>query len=174
MGGRSTTPRPDAWGSTDVKSVRIAGADVTSQVRFISPDDGNAADRTVMSLPLGTPVVPQADVNIEIEWTSRIPRPFARTGYIEDYYFLVHWFPKIGVLENTGWNTHQFHASTEFYADYGVYDVRMTVPSGGGATPNAISIASAAALEWTPPQTPQARLEMKIASRGSRPLRIIS
>jgi hypothetical protein len=130
MGGRSTTPRPDAWGSTDVKSVRIAGADVTSQVRFISPDDGNAADRTVMSLPLGTPVVPQADVNIEIEWTSRIPRPFARTGYIEDYYFLVHWFPKIGVLENTGWNTHQFHASTEFYADYGVYDVRMTVPSG--------------------------------------------
>jgi hypothetical protein len=25
---------------------------------------------------------------------------------------------------------HQFHASTEFYADYGVYDVRMTVPAG--------------------------------------------
>ena len=25
-----------------------------------------------------------------------------------------------------GWNTHQFHAATEFYSDYGVYDVRIT------------------------------------------------
>jgi hypothetical protein len=27
-----------------------------------------------------------------------------------------------------GWNTHQFHAATEFYADFGAYDVQMTVP----------------------------------------------
>ena len=31
-----------------------------------------------------------------------------------------------GVLEDEGWHTHQFHAGTEFYADFGVYDVRMT------------------------------------------------
>lgn len=41
---------------------------------------------------------------------------------------------------------------------------------GGGAMPNAISIAS----ECTPPQTPHTRLEMNIASRGSRPFRITS
>ena len=29
-----------------------------------------------------------------------------------------------------GWNTHQFHSATEFYSDYGVYDVRITVPRG--------------------------------------------
>ena len=34
------------------------------------------------------------------------------------------------MLEDAGWNTHQFHAATEFYADYGVYDVRITVPRG--------------------------------------------
>jgi hypothetical protein len=28
-----------------------------------------------------------------------------------------------------GWNCHAFHASSEFYADYGTYDVRITVPS---------------------------------------------
>jgi hypothetical protein len=33
------------------------------------------------------------------------------------------------VLEDSGWNTHQFHSATEFYADFGVYDVRLTVPS---------------------------------------------
>ena len=26
------------------------------------------------------------------------------------------------------WNCHQFHSSTEFFADYGVYDVKITVP----------------------------------------------
>ena len=30
----------------------------------------------------------------------------------------------------TGWNCHQFHAGTEFFSDYGVYDVQLTVPKG--------------------------------------------
>jgi len=34
------------------------------------------------------------------------------------------------VLEEEGWNTHQFHATTEFFSDYGVYDVRISVPRG--------------------------------------------
>jgi hypothetical protein len=113
-----------------VSVVRINGHDVTAQKRFIAPDDGNAADQTVMTVPLATPVGPQESAEVAIEWTSKIPRPFARTGYIDDYYFIVQWFPKIGVLEDAGWNTHQFHSPTEFYADYGVYDVRMTVPNG--------------------------------------------
>jgi hypothetical protein len=129
------TPRDDAWGSTDVASLRLVRpdgtrSDLTSQIRYIAPDDGNAADRTVMSVPASAPIQPNETVEIEIEWTSKIPRPFARTGYIDDYYFIAHWFPKIGVLEDRGWNTHQFHAVTEFYADYGVYEVGITVPQG--------------------------------------------
>ena len=49
----------------------------------------------------------------------RVPRPFARTGAIGNYFFVAQWFPKIGVLEDTGWNCHQFHAATEFFADFG-------------------------------------------------------
>src|SRR5262245_36713968 len=48
------------------------------------------------------------------------------------------------------------------------------MPSGGGVTPNAISLAMADVTEWTPPQTPHARLVMKMASRGSRPSMITS
>jgi hypothetical protein len=130
MGGNRRPVRPDAWSSSDVTAIRVAGAELTAQMRFIAPDDGNAADRTVMSVPLPKAVEPNESVEIAIEWTSKIPRPFARTGYIDDYYFIVQWFPKIGVLEDAGWNTHQFHSPTEFYADFGVYDVRLTVPSG--------------------------------------------
>jgi aminopeptidase N len=133
LGGNTTTPRPDAWGSADITALHVMADrsyDLASSVRFIAPDDGNTADRTVAAVSLPQPVAPNGMVDIEIEWSAKIPRPFARTGYIDDYYFFGQWFPKIGVLEDAGWNTHQFHSSTEFYSDYGVYDVRMTVPRG--------------------------------------------
>ena len=133
MAGLYTPPRADAWSSTDVTALRLRDEsgemrDVTSHMRFIAPDDGNTRDRTVMSVPIGRNIGPNESVEIELEWTARIPRPFARTGWVGDYYFIAQWFPKLGVLEPDGWNTHQFHAATEFYSDFGVYDVRLTLP----------------------------------------------
>ena len=47
------------------------------------------------------------------------------------------WFPKIGVLEPPGWrgalatrwNCHQYHKESEFYSNFGSYDVTLTLPS---------------------------------------------
>jgi hypothetical protein len=103
-------------------------ADLTGEAAFIAPDDGNPADRTVMAVPLAEAVLPGETVEIELDWTAKVPRTFARTGFQDDYYLIAHWFPKIGVLENAGWNTHQFHSATEFYSDFGVYDVTLTLP----------------------------------------------
>jgi hypothetical protein len=125
-----TTPRDDAWGSVEVKKITLGRNNLAMQQRFLTPDDGNMADRTVMAVPLPDAVQPNETIEVVVEWTAKIPRPFARTGYVGNDYFIAQWFPKIGVLENGGWNTHQFHTSTEFYSDYGVYDVRMTVPAG--------------------------------------------
>jgi aminopeptidase N len=95
-----------------------------------------------MAVPLPSPVAPEDTIEIDVEWTATIPRPFARTGYVGDYYFFGQWFPKVGVLEDEGWNTHQFHSGTEFFSDYGVYDVRITVPRGFvvGASGKAIDV----------------------------------
>lgn len=135
LGPNFRTPRPDAWGSTDVTLLRVrqpdgTSVDLTGRQRFLAPDDSNTADRTVMAAALPWEVQPNETMQIEVEWTAKVPRPFARTGYIDSYYFFGQWFPKLGVLENSGWNTHQFHAATEFYSDYGTYDVSMTVPRG--------------------------------------------
>jgi len=136
LAGVTTAPRSDGWGSTDVSAIRVrqgsstSPADLTSQMHFIAPDDGNREDRTVMAVPLPYDVQPNETIQIDVEWKAKIPRPVARTGYIDDYYFIAQWFPKLGVLEDRGWNTHQFHAATEFYSDYGVYDLRLTVPRG--------------------------------------------
>ena len=87
-------------------------------------------DKTVMEVQLDRAVAPGETIRVEIGWTSRVPRTFARTGAVGNYFFLAQWFPKIGVLEDTGWNCHQFHSSTEFFADFGNYDVSLTVPDG--------------------------------------------
>jgi hypothetical protein len=129
-------PSADAWSAIDVTALRlVAGggtplADLRGRARFIAPDDGNADDRTVMSLPLPSTVGPGETVTLEMAWTARIPRTFARTGAIGDFFFIAQWFPKIAVLTDEGWATRQFHADTEFFADYGVYDVRIGVPKG--------------------------------------------
>ena len=109
----------------------IAPVDLTGAMRFIAPDDGNDDDRTVMAVTLPEPVGPGGTITVDMAFTAKIPRPFARTGAIGDYFFIGQWFPKIGVLDASGnWNCHQFHVGTEFFADFGVYDVRMTVPRG--------------------------------------------
>ncbi len=133
---RAPAPRRAGdWGWIDVTSVRLlpGGAqpvDLSPTRRYIQPDDGNADDQTVMAVTLPAPVPPGEAINVEVSWTSRVPRTFSRTGTVGSYYFIAQWFPKIGVLEDSGWNCHQFHAGTEFYADYGVYDVQITVPRG--------------------------------------------
>ncbi len=134
-GGPSLHDRPaDDWGWIDVTAVRLLDAsdaapiDLTARGHHIAPDDGNTHDETVLAVPLPHPVEPGDVVRVELEWTSRVPRTFRRTGAIGDYFFLAQWFPKIGVFQDAGWNCHQFHLATEFFADYGVYDVRMTVP----------------------------------------------
>jgi hypothetical protein len=128
--------RSDAdWGWIDVTSIKLVPAsgapiDLSSRLKFIAPDDGNTEDRTVAEVVLDAPVAPGETVNIQIAWSSRIPRTFARTGAIGNFYFIAQWFPKIGVFQDSGWNSHQFHSATEFFSDFGLYDVRLTVPAG--------------------------------------------
>jgi Peptidase family M1 domain len=128
----------DSWGWIDVHRMQIAGgADLTRAIRFIHPDDDNADDRTVIAVTLPQPVAPGGSITLDIDFLSRLPKVFARTGYHDDFYMVGQWFPKIGVYEKAGdryarvggWNCHQFHANSEFYADYGVYDVTLTVPA---------------------------------------------
>ncbi len=122
--------RPDEWAQLDVTAITVAGSDRSATKRFIAPDDENPDDETVMLVPLAQPIAPGGSAVIQIAWTAHVPRTFARTGAIGNYFFIAQWFPKLGVLQQDGWNCHQFHAGTEFFSDYGVYDVSLTVPAG--------------------------------------------
>ena len=122
--------RADEWAYIDVGAITVDGLDRAGSKRFIAPDDDNPSDETVLSVPLAQPIEPGGSATIDISWTAHVPRTIARTGAIGNFFFIAQWFPKLGVLEGDGWNCHQFHAGTEFFSDFGVYDVSLTVPAG--------------------------------------------
>lgn len=112
------------------------GNDLTSSMKFISPDDGNAGDRTVLQVMLPEAVNPGDTVFLKVSFVSKLPSRIRRTGFADDYFFVAQWFPKFGVYEPAGmryatkggWNCHQFHVNSEFYSNFSVYDVRITLP----------------------------------------------
>jgi peptidase M1-like protein len=115
--------------SAEVKSIEAVGmGDLTSQIKFISPDDGNPDDRTVFQIKLPHPIAPNNSVQFKIAFHDQFGQVFARTGYTGDFIMGVQWFPKVGVWWQGAWNCHQFHANTEFFADFGTFDVKLTVP----------------------------------------------
>ena len=105
-------------------------------MRFVDADGGHPDDRTVVEITLPQAVEPGKEVVLEIAFDARLPKAIARTGFGGDFHMVTQWFPKFGVWQDVGeggatvagWNCHAFHANTEFFADYGVYDVRLTVP----------------------------------------------
>jgi Peptidase family M1 domain len=117
------------FGAEEIKSIEVVGqGDLTSQLQFIAPDDGNKDDKTVVDLRLPKAVAPGAYVQFKIAFHDQMPETQARSGWKRDFVLGGQWFPKVGVWWNGSWNCHQYHAMTEFFADFGVYDVKLTLP----------------------------------------------
>lgn len=131
--GQSFTNRtPDDWGWVDIeKFEREGGGDLSSSMRNIQLDDGNTADQSVLEVSLDRPMLSGETAVFKLKWRAKMPKTIARAGHSKDFYLFCHWFPQLGVWEQNkagqwGWNCHQFFRSTEFYADFGVYDVHIT------------------------------------------------
>jgi hypothetical protein len=132
-GTRGTGPDqgwdPKHYGSIEIRSLAVDGmGDLTRQLQFTQPDDRNADDHTVVQVTLPKPVAPNADVTFRIVFHDQLPEVVERTGYKRDFYMIGQWFPKVGVWWKGAWNCHQFHSTSEFFADFGTFDVKVTVP----------------------------------------------
>ena len=128
-GGRTgVLGKKKAWGWIDVTSISVAGSDLTDALEFIHPDDDNEDDQTVMRIPLSESIPPGQEIQVEVDFITQLPYVFERNGYYKDFFFVAQWFPKVGVYIDSAWNCHQYHAVTEFFADYGVYEVNITIP----------------------------------------------
>ena len=118
----------DGWGWIAIDSIQIAGVELASKLVYPAKPD-----ETVVELPLPAPIEPGASIDVHFKFTAQLPEVFARTGYKGEFHMVAQWFPKIGVLVGPPgaerWECRPHHAFSEFFADFGTYEVSLTVPN---------------------------------------------
>ena len=134
MFGNDLSHKPaEGWGWVDILSMNeVGGNNLTDKLHFVQPDDNNKDDQTVLNIPLSSPLAAGDSIVLDLDWKMKMPETISRCGYSKaDFFMFSHWFPQAGVFEqdrdgNWGWNCHQFLQRTEFYSDFGNYDVEIT------------------------------------------------
>ncbi len=93
------------------------------------PAEADAAE-TILRVALPRALGPGETLRIQVAWTSQLPRVFARTGFAGDFVLAGQWYPKLAVYDRGAWDREPWHANAEFFADFGMYDLAVTIPRG--------------------------------------------
>lgn len=131
---RTSTPgsfvaHPPHWGGLAIETLRTEdGADLLPSA---TRDPAVPGDASQLHVTLPRRVAPGESIALAVRFTATLPEAIARTGYAGSFHLVAQWFPKVAVLEADGtWAHFPFHANSEFYADFGRYDVRLRYPQG--------------------------------------------
>jgi hypothetical protein len=128
---------PGGYGSMDIIALTTEnGETLLPRLHYIQPDDGNKQDRTLAGFRLPEAVKPGDSVTVKLRFKVTLPPVFARMGTAGDFVMAGQWFPKVAMYETAGmrgrttegWNLHQYHGNSEFYANFGIYNVHIEVP----------------------------------------------
>jgi hypothetical protein len=128
---------PDDMKFSDMRITRMSAHGDELNWKWVSPDDGNADDRTVLRVELPQAVEFGDKLPLKIEFTLEMPHVLRRMGARNGFVMAAQWFPKLGMHlghESTaknvreGWYCHQYHANCEFAADFADYDVTLKFP----------------------------------------------
>ncbi len=94
-------------------------------------------DQTVAIVNLATPIEPRSLATIEIDWNTKLPGGEGGQGHRmtqrwESKLFQpTQWYPRLAKYDDLrGWETNTYLGPSEFYNNYGKFDVRIEVPSG--------------------------------------------
>ena len=90
---------------------------------------------TMMRVDLDRPLPPKGVQTLDIAWHYQVPTQGGRTGRQEFpegwLYQVAQWYPRLAVYDDVrGWNTDQYFGNSEFYLEYGDFDVTLTAPAG--------------------------------------------
>jgi hypothetical protein len=79
--GRWSAAGEDGWGWVKINSIIDGkGNDLIDSIGFVSPDDGNEYDKTVLRIALPAPVSSGDTLFLAIDFKSKLPSPIQRTG----------------------------------------------------------------------------------------------
>jgi hypothetical protein len=93
--------------------------------------EGEPRDATDIKVPLPRAVAPGEALTIDVAFETNLPSVTLRAGYAGAFHMVAQWFPKVAKLERSGTFAHfPYERFSEFYADFGDYDVTIDTPGG--------------------------------------------
>jgi hypothetical protein len=119
-----------AEGARAIQNAQQAAANAAGGNTLLNGRGTNARVR------LSTPIAPGAKAQLEIAWSHKLPGG-PGTGHrmtqrwADTLFQPTQWFPRVAMYDDLrGWDTELYLGPSEFYNEFGRYDVRIDVPAG--------------------------------------------
>jgi hypothetical protein len=110
---------PKSFGYVDIDLIRMNGLEIKNY----------QIDNTILKVPLNQRLLPGDSTYIYLEFTSQIPEEGGRTARKGKHFDVGQWFPKPALYDKNGWHANQYLENSEFFSDFGNYDVEISLPS---------------------------------------------
>ena len=83
----------------------------------------------IIKVNLNTPCKAGESIELEIDYSLKIPYAFSRAGLADDVFRFTQWYPKPAVYDKEGWHPMAYQDIGEFYYDFGDYEVEVSIPT---------------------------------------------
>ncbi len=130
-----------------VTRIRINGAELDLKAKppgFQGSEQANVEksyvtglDQTLAQIVLENPIAAHTVTKIEIEWNTKLPGGEGGQGHRmtqrwnNKLYQPTQWYPRLAKYDDLhGWDTNVYLGPSEFYNNFGTFDVNITVPAG--------------------------------------------
>ena len=95
-------------------------------------------DQTTARITLPTPIAAAGTVTLEVDWSFSVPwadgpRGLRMGRWADSLYQVAQWYPRVAVfddLRDGGWDSDPYLGGSEFYNNFGRFDVTLDVPAG--------------------------------------------
>ncbi len=86
-------------------------------------------DKTLLKINLAKPLSPDESIEMEMNFSAKIPHAYGRFGWHDDIFALARWYPLLAVLDEQGWQLNPYYPfHRPFFSEAAHYDVTLTVP----------------------------------------------
>jgi peptidase M1-like protein len=92
---------------------------------------------TTARINLTSPIAAKASATLDIEWTFKLASGTTGAGHRmtaawgDSVFQVTQWYPRVAVYDDLrGWDTDPYLGPSEFYNNFGRFDVRLDVPAG--------------------------------------------
>lgn len=117
----SAYPNGFEAGYIDIENVKING----DEINYTVLGEG----KTILKLELQSNLEPGKRVEVEMEYTAKLPSAQDRFGYGDKTYNFGNWYPIAAVYDDNGWNLDPYYSIGDpFYSDVSNYNINITAP----------------------------------------------